>query len=61
MATHHVSLRRACPALKGISCIARRALLNKLWLKRMAPRPKYGSAFTHGNDLPWNRQTLFDW
>ena len=59
MATHHVSLRRACPALLGVDCIARRARLNKLWLKRSAPRPKYASAFTRGNDLPRNpRNTI---
>src|SRR5260370_35967237 len=49
-----LTVRRVCPALLDVAPIARRAKLNKLWLKRMAPRPKGVGAFTRGNDLPRN-------
>lgn len=55
MATHHVSLRRACPAPSGRFLHRRASVTSKATrLRRSAPRPMYVDAFTRGNDLPRN-------
>ncbi len=55
----------AAYGLKGLPgptgrCIHRQAsgVLKKLWLKRMAPRPRNVDAFTRGNDLPRNLRNI---
>jgi len=55
-----LSAWRRCPRLHGRGLhrgVAWGAHNNHRW-KRSAPRPGYVTAFTHGNDWPWNQQTV---
>jgi len=62
MATHHVDLRRACPAPIGqlTASLGERGSKRQLRLKRSAPCPGCVTAFTRGNDRPRNVQTVLE-